>query len=212
MRHLVIAAVAAILMAAASTVALATAYDIQLGSGLGSLQHRDAYYLGVNFSLPQDEQILSATLTLTDIYSAGKTPNWLFLSLLDNQPGKHAPALRKYKDRQPGPIDFFDTWKYGETDLVTFMELGKTPTLLTYDFTPLQLTALEGYLADGRFAIGIDPDCRFRDRGISLTIITGIPGGGGGIGNIVPESPAIIMALAGLLPALGAIQRLRHKR
>jgi hypothetical protein len=219
MQRFVVSALIVALLAAASSAAPAASYYFHPGSpSLKTLNHQYAYYWGIGFSLPADEQIVSVSLTFDDIYNTKSAPNELFVSLLDNKPGKSFTRHKTYRDRKAGPADYFDSWKWGETDLVNYSNLSTTPADLTYFFTPAQIGILETYLSDGRFGIGIDPDCRFRDHGITLTINTVIPGSGGGGGSggtgddgggsggniAASEPPAALLLLAGLVAAVGA--------
>ncbi len=57
---------------------------------------------------------------------------------------------------------------------------------LTYHYTPSQLDALTGYLADDSFALAFDPDCHFTNAGVTLTLHTQT--------SVVPVPGALLLA------------------
>lgn len=62
---------------------------------------------------------------------------------------------------------------------------------------PLQASALDelsAWSADGNWALGIDPDCHFYNRGVILTITTGQPT----TNNDVPEPISMVLGALGL--------------
>lgn len=216
MRHLAILIVALALFATVSSVAPATAYYFQDKSNFKSLSFNRAYYWGIQFTLPTDQEITGATFTFNNISSKNK-PNRLYLSVLEDLSGKKNVTHKTYLDKNRAFADYFDSWRLGGSALNTFRNLGKKATMLSYSFSADELDTLQSYLQNGRFAIGIDSDGKYKDTGIRLKIYTGPISSGnndspGGITKVIPEPSTVIMALAGLLPAIGGVLRLRHKR
>ena len=57
-------------------------------------------------------------------------------------------------------------------ELVIYRDLSTNPQTLTYHFTSDELSMLQQYSADGRFALGFDPHCHFYNDGVSLKVTT----------------------------------------
>ncbi|MCP4686462.1 MAG: hypothetical protein GY859_00325, partial [Desulfobacterales bacterium] len=56
-----------------------------------------------------------------------------------------------------------------------WQNLPNTAQDITYDFSASEIAGLTGYLSDGNFGLGFDPDCHFYNSGITLTIETAVP-------------------------------------
>ena len=179
------------LVAVGMAPALATAatYSFSPTPGdLYDLDHTKAYSWGMELVLPPDHQVIAATLTFDNISNWDSDANVLYVHLLNTCP----LGITQHTDNEGGG-DYFASFPGGETHLVTYTNLPSTPQDLVYIFTPGELTALNSYLADHRFGIGIDPDCHFYNDGIRLGIVT-------------PE-PATIVLLA-----IGVVTLLRRLR
>ena len=151
---------------------------------LSDLDHTKVYRWGFDVNLPQGETVTAATLTLIDIRNWDNNPNVLYIHLLD-----WTPSGVKQSDDNEGGGDYFTvSFRGPQTPLVTYRNLSTTPQTLVYEFTPAQVTALNGYLADGRVGLGFDPDCHFYNNGIHLQMVT-------------PE-PATMALLAGAIPMM----------
>jgi hypothetical protein len=173
----------------APALAVAATYTFQpTPHDLYDLDHTKAYSWGMDLVLAPGEAAVAATLTFDNIRNWDDNPNVLYVHLLDTCP----LGVQHYTDNEGGG-DYFASFPGGQTHLVTYTNLPSTPQDLVYTFTPGDLAALNTYLADHRFGIGIDPDCHFYNDGITLGIVT-------------PE-PATIMLLA-----IGVVTLLRRLR
>jgi len=158
---------------------------------LDDLPHQKFYTWGVNTPWPNLEVPVEATLTFDDIRDWTWESNRLYIHLLD-----YAPlGVTEGTDNQGGGDNFA-----GQGIVLTvYYDLPPWPQDLTYTFTAAQLGVLAGYAADGRFALGIDPDCHFYNNGVKLRIATQT--------SEIPEP-----ATAGLLAAGAAALALRRRR
>lgn len=157
-------------------------------SDLYDLDHTKAYTWGINWTPPPGHTVIAAELFFDNIRNWDNNPNVLYVELL-NSP---LAGIHQYTDNEGGG-DYFVGYAGGRTNLVTYTNLPNTAQDLTYVFTPAEVTALNTYLADGRFGIGFDPDCHFYNDCIKLKLIT-------------PEPASVVLLLAG---ALAAIRRRR---
>jgi len=134
-------------------------------SGLNSIDGNNYYTWGIGWTLPTGNQITGATLTFNNIQltSFGNSnPGILWTHLLNTSTANGSITTGTDNDSA--------TDAFAGSGLL----LGKRlfPTLNTkatfsYD---LDLATLTTYLADGKFGIGIDPDCHYTDDSIKLTI------------------------------------------
>lgn len=115
----------------------------------------------------RSERITEATLTFTDIWNWRHERNTLYTHLLDNpRLGTNYSWDFSGGDNFAGQGYLVGTW----SDPVGGHSRGYN---LTYRFSELGLLgALNRYAADGRFGFGIDPDCHYYNRGITLTVTT----------------------------------------
>ncbi|MCP4591923.1 MAG: PEP-CTERM sorting domain-containing protein [bacterium] len=138
---------------------------------MSDLDHHWVYEWGIDVTLPANEHVVYAELTFEDIRNWDSNPNDLYVHLLDwAQLG-----FRQYYDNQRGGDNFAGRVP-APTHLVTYEDLPTTPQDLTYVFTADELVALNGYLADERIGIGMDPDCHYWNNGVELKLITPEPG------------------------------------
>ncbi len=159
---------------------------------LDDLPHQ--YYFTWGLRMDQDVSLLhvqEAQLRFKSIRNWDNGPNRLYVHLLDWAP----EGVRSYWDNEGGGDNFA-----GEgIELVTYTNLPSQPQDLVYSFTPDEVATLNDYIQNGAdVALGIDPDCHFWNRGVSLDMCY----------QVVPE-PACI-ALMALGTTLGIGKRFRR--
>lgn len=179
---------------------------------LDDLDHSYAYEWGIKWMgvVGQTDLITSATITIENIN------NWviedndqLFIRLLDTS----SPGVTTYYDDVSGASDYFD----GQGELLTiyednnevgghnglnyshdgFEEANPSETLV-YELNASELGILMGYLEDGLFGFGFDPDCHYFNDGVSLSIETS---------QEVPEPSSSLFLLGFGLFGLGNVFR-----
>lgn len=193
MKRIVLTTLAVALMAACST-ARADVYSLTPSDAdLGDLDHYKYYTWGMDTPWETaTEEALSATLTFTQIRNWQNEHNVLYVHLLDWAP----EGVRTNTDYEGGG-DYFD----GQgTVLAIYRDLPTTPQDLVWEFTDDQMAALNDYAADGRFALGFDPDCHFYNDGVQLDIVTEL--------SEIPE-PATLGLVS--LGAVGVLLRRRRQ-
>lgn len=163
---------------------------------LNGLDHYFAYEWGVKVSLPKNETITGAKLTIKNIYNWTPEENVLNIRMLDTS----LVGVKEYYDDQ-GAGDFFagkgvkvGTW----TDTV-----GGNPRNfnLVYDLRQLGLLdTLNTYAKDGQFGFTFDPDCHYWNEGVKLEITTAP----------VPEPGTLLLAGA-VAGVVGARRRAKAK-
>jgi len=134
------------------------------------------------------EQAAGASLSFNNIRNWNSKPNVLYIHLLDDAP----LGITKGYDRQGGGDNFADQGIV----LTVYHNLPSTPQNLSYSFSEDQVATLNEYAADGRFALGLDPDCHFYNCGVGLSVST----------EVVPEPAALTML------AVGGLAVLRRRR
>jgi hypothetical protein len=156
------------------------------------LEHSKYYVWNIDLGNINPDDVVSAKITLNRIYdwSGGVQGDTLFVNLLDDQFGS---GIYIGKDSSTITADKFDTWANGDvTDIATLgvsTDIGigaSTAKTIVLDFDSAELAALKTYAADGKIALGFDPDCHFYNCGIDFSI-----------GNAVVPAPSAIL-LAGL--------------
>jgi hypothetical protein len=151
------------LMLFSVSVAGATTYTFSAGN-LEDLDHSYAYRWGIDWSVPNNETIVGASLFFNDIRNWDSKSNDLYVDLL---PGAKEGVKRFYDNQASG--DFFA----GQgTSLTHYINLPATAQDITYNFSDNNLSTLIAYAADGNFGLGFDPDCHFYNNGVSFTIET----------------------------------------
>ena len=151
-------------------------------SDLFELDHGSYYTWGVDRPWGSGQQVLAAALTFSNItpLDVGE-PNVLHVRLLDDA----ALGVTEAADIQPNGDDLD-----GHGIILTiFLDLPADGQTTWYNFTHAEVDVLNSYAADGRFALGFDPDADFSTDGISTDVYT----------QPVPEPSGMILLSAGTL-------------
>ncbi len=157
---------------------------------LHDLDHYKYYTWGIDWSIPDNEKIVGATLFFDNIRNYNSSANDLWVHLLDSV----TSGVTVGHDNQGGG-DYFA----GLGVLLNHWEdLPSYAQDITYTFDATEISFLNLYAADGNFGFGFDPDCHFYNDGITLTIKT----------SHTPVPGAIILLGSGLLYLAG----IRRKR
>jgi MYXO-CTERM domain-containing protein len=170
----------AMMMAAGS--AMADSYTYEFDRDVTSMNHSKAYLWGINHDIPDDEEVIGATLTIKNIYNSNDQRNEIFINLKDYA----ATGWTTYGDSNNDFVDYFENHS-DITPLVHYedingVEVGSPysivredtvdPETLVYEFTPEDLATLVEYMDYNNFGITIDPDCHYYLDGIELEIVT----------------------------------------
>ena len=165
---------------------------------LYDLDHYYYYTWGIQWTLPEGEQIVGATLSIADITNWNDGRNVLYIHLIDDV----RPGVLGGRDNQGGGDQFLNAGpliaEYHDTNGVA------TTDNLDYHFGAELLADLNDFIANnGNFGFGFDPDCHFWNEGVTFTIETEPA--------VTPE-PATISILALGLTSLGLIRRRRSRK
>ena len=171
-------------------------------TGLGTIDGSYYYKWGVNPSgLPTDMGITSATLTYNNMKLTtfgNNNPGILWTHLLNTSSGSGTTSYTRVSDSDAG------TDAFSGQGVLLGKELFPTLNVARNNSYNLDVTTLSTYLADGHFAIGIDPDCYYTDSSIVLNITySSLPPQG------VPDFGSTAMLLGIALPLLGIFRRAR---
>ncbi len=154
-------------------------------ANLDNLDHDYYYTWGIDWTVPADQTIISATLEFDNIYNWDNQPNDLYVHLLDSA----NLGVSQGKD-WGGWGDYFS----GQGTLLEhWVNLSSTAQDISYSFSNDEIAALVLYSQDGNFGLGFDPDCHFYNSGVSLTIET----------SAVPIPAAVYLFGTGLLGIIG---------
>ncbi len=182
----------------AISIAQASSVTFTSPASLASIDGNNFYTWGIAWSLPAGDQLTSATLTYNNIQLTSfgaNNPGLLWTHLLDTSTAGGSVTVGTDNDN---PTDAFAG---------TGLFLGKQlfPTLnskATFSYN-LDLTTLGNYSADGKFGIGIDPDCHFADDSIVLTINYAVKPQG----SLVPDTASTGMLLGSAFSLLALLRR-----
>jgi hypothetical protein len=166
---------------------------------LGELTHQYYYTWGVDapwepFHDDVHEEAVAATLTFKNIYNWDRHDNDLYVHLLD----WGALGISTGYDNEGGGDNFAGMGIL----LEHYEDLPATAQTLVYNFTDEQVGVLNDCAADGRFALGFDPDCHFYNCGVELEILTHWTG--------VPEPSSMVLVAAGSAVTM-LVRRRRRK-
>jgi hypothetical protein len=195
--RLLLVVAAALLAVSFAGQARATTYTFQPNPvDLYDLDHYSYYTWGINWSLPANEQMSSASLSFLNIANWDNNPNELWVHLLPSG----TAGVTVSADSNNGT----DAFAGQGTLLFEYTNLTTVPQTRTYNFVSSDLTALTSYAADGNFALAFDPDCHYYNDGITLTINTQPRSAGAGP---VPEPTTAAMGGLALVGLAAAIRR-----
>lgn len=165
---------------------------------LYDLDHYKYYSWGINWLLPANQQIVSATLSIKNINNWTVEDDILYIHLLDSA----TLGVTVFDDNQGGG-DNFASWPGDDILLDTFTDLNDYPgpaENYVYNFTADELTALKNYSTnDGRIGFGFDPDCHYWNDGVKFKIVTREA--------VVPEPATSLLFVSGMMGALGLRRR-----
>jgi hypothetical protein len=143
--------------------ATATSYTFDAGV-INGLEHKYYYTWGLDWSVPDGEKIVGASLFFNDIRNWNSGENDLYVHLLDSA----ILGKRRYWDGQGQGDNFANMGIL----LNHWHNLPATPQDITYNLDSSEIGTLMAYVVDGNFGLGFDPDCHFYNNGISFTIET----------------------------------------
>ncbi|MGC8863238.1 MAG: hypothetical protein ACP5R5_10750, partial [Armatimonadota bacterium] len=185
------------------------------GNDLKDLAHANYYIWGINWTRPANEVITGATLTYLQIWDWTVETDHLYTHLLDtvvdpNGPGT-APNWRNMSGYQTITIKRTDNQGGGDNFAGQGVMLGdwndpkggsngKYAVDLSYDIPADKF----GWLADGNWGFGIDPDCHYYNCGVRLVVTTRPQPC-----SMIPEWNTLLLSLVGL-GGTGALRRVRR--
>ena len=172
---------------------------------LQDLPHEKYFKWGINFTLPEDHVVTYAAVVFHDIYNWTNEDNdRLWLHLLDNT----SRGVSWGTDNEASGT-WFAAPRYTQNQIL-LNEFANLPEGsgqaqdITYEFDAFERATIEGYAADGRIGLGLDPDCHFYNTGVQLQIETGVA-------PPVPEPTTIALFGFGLV-GLAGLMRNRFRR
>lgn len=139
---------------------------------LTEFPHGSWWVWGIEWVVPQGQEVVSATLTYVDLYDRTGTANQLFTHLI-NTPQVAAPGPTGVvtSSSHGGGSDYIPVLYPGDSaSLLGVATLTSwPPTNLSYSITD---PTLLGWLSDGRFGVGIDAECFLVDTIVTFEIET----------------------------------------
>jgi hypothetical protein len=145
-------------------------------TGLQSMDHYKYYVWNIDLGSINPQTITGASITFNDIYdwSGGNVNDVLYVNLLDWQGNLASQTLIKGTDTTSGTQN-----QFGNTNLIDSLVVPNDIGIgyasrkdITLDFNSTLLDTLKTYAADGRIALGFDPDCHFYNAGVEFSITT----------------------------------------
>jgi len=180
-----------------ATISAASATTINYSpTGLGTMD--GTYYYTWNIYDPNliGANITAATLTYNNIQLTGfgnNNPGILWTHLLNTSSGSGTTGFTQGTDNDNGSDQFSGQGLFVGKQLFPTLN---APTTVPYS---LDLATLNSYVADGHFAIGIDPDCHYTDGSVVLSITYST--------RSAPDAGSTVLLLGIALPFLGLLRR-----
>jgi len=197
MKRISVSAAILTLLLSLSTTSWAGLYTyVPSPADLNDLDHYKAYAWGLNWTHPQ-ERIIGASLTFYNIYDwEAESNDILWVNLLNTPP---LIGVKTYTDDQ-NPGNYFAGWDKTLIGTWTDPVGGLPKDTITFTFNEPALAAFRSYVADGKFGLGIDPDCHYYNDRVRLSIATS--------NTAIPEPATMVLVGLGLA-GVGIIRRKR---
>jgi hypothetical protein len=171
-----------VVLALGGLVASASAAFTPPGRYLQDLDHSKYYVWNIDLGLINPQEITGASVTFNSIYDwgGGNENDVLYVHLLDWQ---SSLKRRETYLTKPWIIKGIDTKntldQFGTANLIAKLEVSEdigigraSARTFSVDFSNTLLDTLKTYGADGKIALGFDPDCHFYDNGVEFTVTT----------------------------------------
>lgn len=192
---------------------------------LWDLPHGQYYVWGLNWTKPADEEVVGITIKYKEIYDWTREEDRLSTFLIDTVTMSSGVNNRvyQYNDSEYGPDNFknytralIGTWNdpYGDRYHKINLPFSVTESSGPYDghyagqgpktlSTSFSGEDLLGWVADGNFGFGIDPDCHYYNCGVEVVITTCKP-------EDTPQTPdggASVLLLGSALMGVAFLRR-----